>query len=154
MEDLGPIGSDWPTRQKMKHDQPLTWFWRAASAHSCQCSMMLNALMTFQCLKFTRTWRSWNRKLPKSLRATQARDWCSLVFLQNVIQRLFSTFMAQKTARRPKTPQQARRGCKVFFAYCNLLSDLPFGLGFQALKMEVCKSRPQAFGSAAGSFCT
>ena len=80
MEDLGPIGSDWPTRQKMKHDQPLTWFWRAASAHSCQCSMMLNALMTFQCLKFTRTWRSWNRKLPKSLRATQARDWCSLVF--------------------------------------------------------------------------
>jgi hypothetical protein len=75
-------------------------------------------------------------------------------FLQNVIQRLFSTFMAQKTARRPKTPQQARRGCKVFFAYCKLLSDLPFGLGFQALKMEVCKSRPRAFGSAAGSFCT
>ena len=43
--------------------------------------------MTFECLNFTYTWRSWTGKLPKSLQATQARHGCLLTgLLQNLIQ--------------------------------------------------------------------
>ena len=46
-----------------------------------------------------------------------------------------------------KTPQQVRGGCNLFSAYFRPPFRPAFGLGFQALKMEVCKSRPQAFES-------
>ena len=40
-----------------------------------------------------------------------------------------------------------RGGCNLFSAYFRPPFRPAFGLGFQALKIEVCKSRPQAFES-------